>query len=150
MFLAGGLSLFACLFLPALLEYRTTRRDHAAGQGEVARLEEQNRRADKQQEHLRNDPAYIERLNRQEFGIETPGVEIIPIETRASSTAPAPPPPTTPAEEFAADLEQATHTNPFVSVFVLDQTRPIVMVMSGVVMLVALVLLNRARSASPE
>ncbi len=147
MLVAGGLSLFACVFLPALLEYRTTRREHATGQREVAHLEEQNRRVDKQQEHLKNDPAYIERLNRREFGIETLGVEIIPVETRQNTTdEPASAPPATPRDEFATTVEHAAHTNPLFAVFVLSQTRPIVMAMSGVVVMVALVLLNRRRS----
>lgn len=148
MLLAGGVSLFACLFLPPWLELRALRQEHATARIHVEQLEEQNRRADKQKEHHKSDPAYIERLNRREFGIEPSGVEVIPVETRETATSPAPPDPNaeTPAEELAAELERATETSPLVSIFVLDQTRPIVMAMSGVLLIVAVVLLARARA----
>jgi hypothetical protein len=53
------------------------------------------------------------------------------------------------SEPLAVALEQASHTNPFVAVFVLDQTRPIVMAMSGALMIMALVLLIRGRTSKP-
>ena len=149
MLVAGGASLFACVFLPPWLEVRALRQEHAAARKRVDQLEERLARATKQIEHMQSDPAYLERLAHKEFGIETPGVEVIPVETHESTTGPAPAASAadTPAEELAADLEHATQTNPLVSVFVLDQTRPVVMAMSAVLIIVALVLLIRARSA---
>jgi hypothetical protein len=148
MLLAGGVSLFACVFLPPWLEVRALREEHAAARMRVDQLEVRLARATKQIEHMQNDPAYLERLAHKEFGIEPPGVEVIPVEIResASASAPADPASEAPVEKLAVDLEQATHTSPLVSVFVLDQTRPIVMAMSGVLVIIALVLLNRARS----
>lgn len=147
MFLAGGTALFACLFLPAWLEVRALRQAHAAARQRIVQLENRLTRVTKQIEHLQNDPAYLERLARKEFGIETPGVELIWIETPKNTTTP---PASTPApadsdrrDDLATVLEHATHTSPFVSVFVLDETRPVVMALSGVMMVVALVLLNR-------
>jgi hypothetical protein len=149
MLLAGGVSLFACVYLPPWLELRALRQEHAAASAYVDRLEQRLARATKQIEHMQSDPAYLERLAHREFGIQPPGVEVIPVEARATTTSPATPGPRaeTPAAELAADLERATETSPLVSVFVLDQTRPVVMVMSGVLMIVAVVLLNRARTA---
>lgn len=151
MLVVGGVSLFACLFLPALLEYRAARREHAAKSQQVAYLEEENRRADKQKEHLERDAAYIERLHREEFGTGTPGVEIIPVETRASGSeqpdSALSPTDATSSEDVATAVEHAAHENPLMAVFVLEQTRPIVMAMSGVVIVVALVLLMRRRPA---
>ncbi len=147
MLLAGGLSLFACIFLPPWLETRQLRQEHEQTEQRVVELERQLTRLTKQIEHMKNDPAYLERLARLEFGTQTPGVEVVPVEIRPG---PAILPDETgasveetPAKELAEELEQATRTEPIVSVFVLDQTRPIVMVMSGVLIIVALVSLIR-------
>jgi hypothetical protein len=145
MFLAGGAALVACLVLPPWLEVRALRKAHALAQQRIAELEADLTRVSKQIEHLQSDPAYLERLARKEFGIETPGIEWVEPPTRPM-TQPAPTPAGTPPErgqELATALEHATHSSPFVAVFVLDETRPIVMVMAGVVMLMALVLLLR-------
>jgi hypothetical protein len=147
MLLAGGVSLFACVFLPPWLELRALRQERDSNRAIVQQLEQRLARATKQIEHMQSDPAYIERLAHEEFGIDPPGVEVIPVETRETTTSPATDDATddTPAAELAAELERATETSPLVSVFVLDQTRPIVMAMSGVVVVVAVVLLVRAR-----
>jgi len=151
MLLIGGAALFACLFLPAWVEYEAARREHAAALKQIATLEEELTRVAKQIEHLENDPAYVERLAREEFGIETPGVEVIPIETVAKATSQAATARAAArdgeADERPATVEQATRSDPFVSVFVLDATRPIVMGMSGGLMVLALVLLCRGRGA---
>ena len=148
MLLIGGASLFACVLLPPWLELRALRQEHADAQTRIADLEDRLARATRQIEHHHTDPAYLARLNREVFGTETPGVEIIPVETRQNTTdEPASTPPATPRDEFATTVEHAAHTNPLFAVFVLSQTRPIVMAMSGVIVIVALVLLIRHRSA---
>ena len=147
MLLIGGASLFACVILPPWLELRALRQEHADAQTNIADLENRLARATRQIEHMQNDPAYIDRLAREEFGVQTPGVEIIPVETRQNTVDEPAEPPATPREELATTVEHAAHTNPLVAVFVLDQTRPIVMAMSGVIVIVALVLLIRHRSA---
>lgn len=149
MLLIGGAALFACLFLPAWLEYQAARREHAAACQRIAALEDELTRVVRQIEHLQHDPAYLERLAREEFGIDTPGVEVIPIETAAGATSQVSSAPAAAragqADELTTTVEQATRTNPLVSVFVLDETRPIVMAMSGGLILLALVLLIRGR-----
>jgi len=147
MLLIGGASLFACVLLPPWLELRALRQEHAAAQRHIADLEGRLARASRQIEHVQSDAAYIERLAREEFGVETPGVEIIPVETRQNTTGESAAPPGPPPDEFATTVERAAHTNPLVAVFVLNQTRPIVMAMSGVIVIVALVLLIRHRPA---
>lgn len=148
MLLIGGASLFACVILPPWLELRALRQEHDAAQRHIADLEERLARVTKQIEHVQSDAAYIERLARKEFGVEMPGVEIIPVETRQNTTdEPASAPPATPRDQSATTVEHNAHTNPLFAVFVLDQTRPIVMAMSGVIVIVALVLLIGRRSA---
>ena len=147
MLLVGGTALFACLFLPPWRELRELRREHADAEQRIADLEYQLTLVSKQIEHLQDDPAYLERLARREFGTEVPGIEFKPVEVQPPpQSQPASEP--APAEVLATALERATRTSPFVSVFVLDETRPIVMVMSGVVTVVALVLLMRSRPAN--
>ena len=148
MFLGGGVSFFACLFLPAWLENRALRQEYDAARERIAELEEELTRVARQIEHHQSDPAYLERLARKEFGTHTPGVEIIPVETATSVPTSAPSAAARGDEELAQALEQATRTNPVVAVFVLEQTRPVVMGMSGVLMVVAVVLLVRGGSAA--
>jgi cell division protein FtsB len=146
MLLIGGAALFACLFLPAWLEYQAARREHAAACRRIAALEDELTRVVRQIEHLQHDPAYLERLNRQEFGIDTPGVEFKPIEVRPPATDQSlADTAASPDDDLATALEKASEDSPFVSVFILDETRPIVMAMSGLTMLVALGMLLRAR-----
>ncbi len=148
MLLGGGASLFACLLLPPWLEYQAARRDHALRRQEVPDLEARVTRADKQIEHHHTDPAYIERLNRREFGIEPPGVELIRVAPRGSpATAPAVGEPER-REQLDTTVERATRTNAFIAVFVLDATRPVVMAMSVVILVMAL-LLMRGRASKP-
>ena len=147
MLLAGGAALFACIFLPPWVEARQLRHDQEQAQRRVAELERQLTRLTKQIEHMKNDPAYLERLARLEFGTQTPGVEVVPVEIQPSPAMSSDERDEsvedTPAEELADELEQAARKEPIVSVFVLDQTRPIVMAMSGVLIIVALVSLIR-------
>ena len=144
MFLLGGMALFACLFLPPWRELRAQRHAYADAQRRIAELEDRLTRVTRQIEHLGSDPAYVERLARKEFGTETPGVEFKPVVIQQhAGSQPDPGTDTPPRDKLATSLERATYTSPFVSVFVLDETRPIVMAMSGVLMLVALVLLLR-------
>jgi cell division protein FtsB len=146
MFLLGGGSLFACLFLPVWLEARALREEHAAAQQRVTELEEHLTSLTKQIQHLQDDPAYLERLARREFGIETPGIEMIWIDAPGSATQPTSAPTVANVdheEALAARIERAARTNPLVAVFVLDATRPVVMTMSAILLLVALVFLAR-------
>lgn len=142
MFIMGGVALAACLVLPPWLEARELKREQVEARRRIAELEERLTRASRQIEHLRNDPAYIERIGREEFGIETPGVDVVPV---AVSEAPIDPTDAEaePDDKFSVALERATRENPVVSVFVLKESRPIVMGMSGALLAAALALLIR-------
>jgi hypothetical protein len=141
-------ALVACVYLPPWLELRELRRAHAAARQRIIDLEDRLTGVARQIEHARSDPAYLERLVREEFGTETPGVEMIRLETPEDPATR----PVLPAGEATASgsggaaglVEQAAYRNPFVSVFVLDETRPIVAGMAGGLVLVALVLLFRS------
>ena len=146
MFIAGGGALFACLFLPPWLELRALREAYAADRRHTQHLEDQLARVTKQIEHIQSDPAYLERLAQEEFGTETPGVQRVPveiteddvpIEANAATTS------SEPNDSFEVALERATRRNPYVAVFVLDATRPIVMIMAGAILVAAFVLVCR-------
>jgi hypothetical protein len=148
MLLLGGLSLAACLILPPWREMREMRLERDRAEQRIARLEQQLALVSKQIEHLRNDPAYLERLSRREFGEPTPGVEFTPVQVEPLPVGEGDPgSDADPREEIAVAIESASHNNPFVSVFVLDETRPIVMIMSALMIVVALVLLLRGGPA---
>ena len=149
MLVAGGASLSACLLLPPWREARELRQERAAAERRIAELERQLTAVTKQIEHLRDDPSYLERLSRKEFGEQPPGIDFTPVEVQPLPPDDAPDAAEAAPQEDAADaLEQATQRSPIVSVFVLDETRPIVMVMSALLMLVALALLLRSASSS--
>jgi hypothetical protein len=156
MALIGGAALAACLVLPAWLEHQAALQLHWQAEEQVARLEARLRVVQKQIGHVRHDPAYVERLADGEFGLTTPGVQTIALDRQDSSAS----------QPTAADM--ATHTLPLndvgerdssrlvgdvlkrypaASVFVLDETRPIVMAMSAVLLLAALLLLRTGRRA---
>jgi len=148
LFFGGALSLFAAIYLPAWLEVRALRRERAAAEQQIAMLQQQLTRVSKQIEHLQTDPAYIERLAYKEFRIEPPGLEWIP--------APDELPEATDAagdgieaggvEHWAARFEQAAHSNPLLAVFMLPRTRPMVIIISGAAIAVAIVLLVESRT----
>lgn len=153
MFLAGGGALAACAILPVWLEHDSLRTLHAEAQRRVQELEQRLIAYDRQREHLEQDPAYIERLARKEFGIVTPGVEtvqveIAPVELHAT-TLPASRP-SDPALEIAERVRLAARENALVSIFVLEQARPLVMLLSAGLLLIAFVAFNWPRSAGPR
>ncbi|MFN0135952.1 MAG: FtsB family cell division protein [Phycisphaerae bacterium] len=163
MTLVGGGGLAAALWLPALLEYRDAQRRHADKSAQVAAMEYQNTSIEKQIEHSQNDPAYIERLARREFGLQTPGVETVRL---AAETLPTSAPATSPTsalsaapqnehEQRLAMIEHLARTNPLVSVFILPESRATIMCMCGGLLLAAIVLMNpwnaeRRATAAPD
>ena len=140
MFIMGGAALAVSLILPPWIEARELRREQVEARRRIGELEKQVKRVSRQIDHMQNDPAYLERIGREEFGIETPGVEVVPV---AVAAAPEESPDATadPDGGFSASLERAAHENPLVSVFVLDQSRPVVLGMSGVLVAAAIVML---------
>ena len=153
MALTSVAALAACLILPPWLEHQAALQLHAEARRHVAELEARLQVLEKQIAHLRNDPAYVERLAHEEFGIATPGVQTILLERSASAashpagdhtSAPTVGPGEEATPELSALVAEALERRPLVSVFVLDQTRPIVMAMSAALLLAA-VLLSRTR-----
>lgn len=149
MFLAGGAALLACVYLPIWLENRELRRALDSYQLRLTRQEERLVALARQSEALQDDPAYFLRQVRQEFGLAAPGPRRIHIEPAeivvdGESSAVEPPPE---AEQVAVAVESAARRDPLLSVFVLPESRPYVMAMSGVLVIVALALLNRSRAA---
>lgn len=154
MTLTGGAALAVCLILPAVIDYQNAKRTLADKTTVVTQLEYQNVAIEKQIAHSQNDPAYLERVARREFGLETPGVETVRITTDAPSSAPSPDTqpasqPETPVEQRLSQIEQLARSNPAAAVFILPETRPIVMALSGALLLAAIVLLN-PWSAAPR
>ena len=154
MALTGIAALAACLILPPWLEHQVALQLHAEARRHVAELEARLQVLEKHIAHLRNDPAYVERLAREEFGITAPGVQTILLD-RSESAASHPAgdhtsaPTVGPGEEQTPDLStlvtEALECRPLVSVFVLDQTRPIVMAMSAALLLAAVLLFRTRR-----
>ncbi len=158
MTLLGGGSLAASLLLPAWLEYRASQRALRAVQQRIARTEYRIRCAQAQLRHLREDPSYIARLAREEFGTPVPGVRTVFVYQSAgqpqhAATAALPaadaavPQATSPApgEDLATQLERRIRRDPWLAVFVLPPTRPWVMLFSAGLLVAAWVLLPAAR-----
>lgn len=154
MFLVGGGSLVIGLYLPPWLENHALNDQLLDVQRRVSELEARLTALDVQAEHLRTDPAYLERLARREFGIATPGRETVLIESiplDGPPDAPADLEPVSTRARIESAIETAARTHPVVSLYVRDHTRPIVLGMSLVLMLAAVVLLGRSSpSADPD
>jgi hypothetical protein len=105
------------LLLPAWLEYDDVAQTHALTLQRVEQLQQRLVAYERQIQHIQNDPAYIERLARGEFAPTGAGQVDLP---------PAPFEPGADGE-FAEWLQRAARHEPSVSVFVLPETRPLVM-----------------------
>ncbi len=151
MALAG---LAPCLILPAWMDYQESLRLRAVRLNNSERLSAEVAAQQKQIRHLHNDEAYRERILHEEVGLDPPGIETILVDRRrradehAGSTPPslrrfAPsdddrfPMLTTIATSALQRYPNWTH------VFILDETRPLVMGMSGVLLVSAILLLGR-------
>ncbi|MCG3129011.1 MAG: hypothetical protein CHACPFDD_03907 [Phycisphaerae bacterium] len=156
---AAGGSIAACLLVPAWLDYRRALDEHASMKQRYADLQQQITAIEKQIEHLHNDPAYIERLARKEFGIEIPGVETIYIDARddgghgAAAGAPASEDPTR-AEPLMPALGQVVERTmekypAALTLFTASRSRPIVIGASLITLTAAVVLLGRRAPRTP-
>ncbi len=160
--LAGAAMLAPCLILPPWIEYQAQLERRRAADAYVAAIERQLYTTKMQIEHLQNDPAYIVRLARREFGdsIKTPGVETIlvgpsPDEPEATQNKPAAEASATEAgpeflPELSEFLEKVLSRYPYAYLFVNERTRPVVIGLSTALLLTAVVLLGRAGLARLE
>lgn len=148
MLVLGGASVGACLVLPAWLEYEaaTRLRDEVAAQ--VDALSAAIERVERQQEHIQNDPAYVERLAWEELGIDKPHVDEIVIKLEGPEAAAIEQVGLSSAEDLSAVSTEGQHVEallvkyPALTLFVRDETRPIVLAMGGVMVFGALLLLG--------
>lgn len=146
MLAAGGLPLAACLVLPAWFEYDAARRQHEEAELRIARLEQRRSAVDRQIEHLQENEEYLSRLLRRESGREDGGETIAVVDPNLHLEALAPPAPTaeeTPLAELSAFVDQAVRRYPVAAIFVVNHTRPLVMAVSGAMVVSALLLLCR-------
>ncbi len=147
--LSGGGCLAAALILPPWLEFRVTRQACDDAAARVAELELRLTAIHRQIEHIERDPAYNERLARGEFGIQPQGVETIRIDLPPPATQLATTPPedeSDPIEKLGALVDEAARRSPWVAAFVLKETRPIVLAMSGAAVLAAVLLFSMSPS----
>jgi hypothetical protein len=164
MVLTGAAGLGPALILPAWLEYQAALAARERARQRVSEVEKQLVGTHKQIEHLRNDPAYNERIARTELGVVTPGVETILLDpprqneastatgaaararsggsVTAASAPPQPAPEDALAPELSATIAAALQRYPLARIFILDETRPYVMVLSAALLLAAILLLG--------
>ena len=76
-----------------LLRILALKRQARALEAEVARLEAQTRQRREERDRLRSDPAYLEKIAREDFGLARPDELVFRFAERAEgdSAAPAPP-----------------------------------------------------------
>ncbi len=157
MVLAGAGLLVPCLVLPAWLEYRASLQLRALHEQCVLRLEAELIKLRKQREHLGIDDAYVLRLAHEQLNIETPGVVRIPLETgglaESELAAAALPPVWPPEDELAPQLSaivgELLGGYPLTGMFVWPETRPVLMLLGGGLILAAVVLIGAPASARP-
>lgn len=147
MFLVGGASLAVGLYLPPWLENRELHAHLTAARERVDALSQRLTALEVQIEHHKTDPAYVERLARQEFGITTEGRETVLIESAQPAEAFAPElelPAPDRSSQIESAIETASQTHPVMSLYLRENTRPIVLGMSLVLMVAAIALLGRS------
>ncbi len=149
-------TLTPALVLPAWLEYRAALQMRAGKQLLVERLERHVTVQERQIRHLHDDAAYNERILREELGIEVPGVRTIYVDEPRVDVGPQ----TSveidqaPLRELAADDElfpalgrtadAALETWPdWLSSFLDPGTRRWIMLLSGMLMLCAVLIAGR-------
>ena len=162
MALLGGAALAPCLILPPWLEYQAQLERRKAADAYVRALKQNLDTAQKQIEHLRNDPAYIMRLGEQEFGdsIHLPKVETVLIAPSPDSADDSGlTPETNPAAaanepelvpELSAFFERVLRQYPHAWLFVNSSTRPVLMSLGAALLVTAVVLLGRAGLREPR
>lgn len=146
MLLAGGFPLAACLVLPAWFEYDAARRQHEEAELRVARLEQRRNAVDRQIEHLQDNEEYLARLLRRESGLEDGGQTIAVVDPNLHLESLEPSPASvedTPLAELSAFVDQTVRRYPVAAIFVVNHTRPLVMAVSGAMVVSALLLLCR-------
>jgi cell division protein FtsB len=146
MLLVGGGSLAACLVAPAWLEYEEAQQQLLEARQRNAELEHLAEARSRQVEHFYRDLEYVQRFASRELHMSTPGVDTVrldlsdidntPLEDRTAGIVE----PETTAAEVAERLRSLVRTRPVAAVFVLEPARRVVMLLSGLLLIGALVL----------
>lgn len=151
MFFAGSGALAACMILPAWLDYSDARARVERSRDQIADLIYRLKANQQRIEHLLHDPDYQQRVAQEVLGIERPGVETVRIQPAPPASAPRPAATSQPAGglfpavdpvNIARGISSTARQNPFVAIFVLEQTRPLVMAIAGLTVAAAVVLLH--------
>ena len=150
MALLGAVLIVPALVLPPLFNFQAATQVERLKQARIAELEKKLTTLKKQNE-FRNDPAYLERLERSEFGGAPPGAEAIFIDpglleqTEAAlqqrSGATSDPPPRERDKEIADEVQQLMLRYPVTQLFVREDLRPVLMALGGGMILLAVLLL---------
>ena len=150
MILLGGALLIPGLMLPPWFEYQAARQLQTAKTERIAKLETELATLRKQNE-FRDDPAYLERLERLRFGggpFDAQAIYINPAileETQESIAAQASAARTQHDSELDATVEAYLIRYPVLQAFLRDETRPILMACGAGLILLAVLLLSKPR-----
>lgn len=148
MLLLGGAAMALCLLLPPWIEYQSVRSRLTAARQREADLHHRLTTIEKQIEHLTHDDAYLKRVARREFGVETPGVEELYVEPSepAPEFAPAAIEPASwqddPLTDISDVIRAAAARYPVIGVFVGERSRPVILSMAALLIVSAVVLLG--------
>lgn len=153
MFVVGAVCMGACLVLPAWVEYQSAHDQLAQATARNAELQRALHARQLQIAHHQHDPEYNERFVHREFNVQRPDrVTIVldqprdeldgaPIDNGAEPQPPA---------SLVERVDRWGRSNPLLSVFVMDQTRRAVMVLSAVLLGGSLLLLGGSRGMRPQ
>ena len=87
---AGGLLLFAWIFLPPLSRYRDLKQEEERLSVELAQIEKKIAKLEEERDLLQDDLSYIEKVIREELGLVKPGEIVYKFLPKKET----PPPPT--------------------------------------------------------
>ena len=155
MVLAGAAIVAPCVILPAWLEYQASLELRALWEQQVADRQAAVVKLRKQRQHLETDEAYVLRLAQEQFNIEIPGVERVPVEPGtlpASDTPPAAPAGASDelVPELSAKVDEILRRHPLAGMFVWPQTRPSLLLIGGGLVLMAIFLLGASPAPNPQ
>lgn len=147
----GAVLLAPCLILPAWFEFEAARQVEGMKQVRIEKLRARAATLKKQNE-FRDDRAYLERLERQEFGGSPPGAQVIFVdpelirETEAALAQRMEPleAPVATGQELRDRVQALMLKYPVTQAFARSETRPALMSLGGGLILLAVILLCRA------
>jgi hypothetical protein len=151
MVLLGAVLVAPCLILPPWLEHQAALQVEKLKQARLKELEKRLAVLNKQNEY-RNDPSYLERLEREEFGGAPPGAQAIYINPELLEQTAAALQQRSEAEketrsgqrELSDELQALMLKYPVTQAFARPETRPILLALGSGLILLAVLLLCRA------